>query len=123
MAFKTLQGGDRAPIHNLAEDGPLVGTYLRTDKINTKFGEKDLHVFTVAGGAEAALFGSYRISEAVETVKDETPPVVLRITDLGTKSVTSNGNSVRDITIEISDDPADLAGASAAPAAVDNDDI
>lgn len=114
MAFKKLGSGDRAPIHNL-EDGPLTGTYIRTDTIQTKFGEKPLHVFAVAGGAEAAVFGNFRINEAVETVKDIDPPVLLRITDLGTKSVTKNGNSVRDIVIEVSDDPADMAEVSVSP--------
>jgi hypothetical protein len=123
MAFKPLAGGDRAPIHNLIEDGPLVGTYVRTDTINTKFGEKPLHVFAVAGGAESALFGNFRINDAVETVKDENPPVILRISDPGTKSVTTSGNFVRDIQIEVSTDEEDLALVSSAPAPVDDDDV
>ena len=125
MAFAPHGGGDRAPIHNLEEQGPLVGTYLRTDTIKTKFGEKPLHVFAVAGGAEAAVFGTWRINDAVETVKDEDRPVIMRITDLGTKSTTNSGNSVRDILVEVSYDPADLEEASPAPAPVadDSDDI
>lgn len=123
MSFKPVSTADRAPIHNLIEDGPLVGTYLRTDTIPTKFGDKPLHVFAVAGGAEAAVFGNYRINEAVETIKDEQPPLVVRITDPGTKSVTKSGNSVRDTIIEVSSDPADAELLTAAPADDADSDI
>lgn len=121
MTFRKLGGGDRTPIHNLEEDGPLVGTYVRTDTINTKFGEKPLVVLAVAGGAEAAIFGTWRVMKAVELVKDEQPPLVLRISDPGTRSVTKNGQSVRDIVVEVSDDPADLDSLSPAPVAADDD--
>ena len=126
MAFKTLGvGGDFPRTHNLAEDGPAIGTFVETRLVDTKFGaDKPVHTFAGPGGEEFQLWGNFRINEAVELVKDEQPPVVLRITDPGTKTITKSGNSVRDIIIEVGDasdlDDAPVPASVSAPA---DDDI
>ena len=125
MAFNRLNtgGGDFPRTHNLAEDGPAIGTFFETRLVDTKFGaDKPVHTFAGPGGEEFQLWGNFRINEAVELVKDEQPPVVLRITDPGTKSITKSGNSVRDIIIEVGD-ASDLDDATPPPSVSAPDDI
>jgi hypothetical protein len=114
VTFQKRSGGDFAPIHNLVEDGPLVGTYVTTRDADFGFGPKPVHTFAVAGGAETAVFGNFRINELVETIKDEKPQPIVRLTYLGKKR-TSNGNSVNDILVELSYDEEDAEALTAAP--------
>lgn len=125
MAFKQHGGGNFPPTHNLEEDGPLVGTYVETREVDLGYKDqqgnpkpKKVHTFSVAGGAQAQLWGSYRIDDAVETVKAENPPPVVRFTHQG-KTRTANGNTVNNILVEISDDPEDAELLSPAPAGSD----
>jgi hypothetical protein len=121
MAFEKRSGGDFAPTHDLKEDGPLVGTYVSTKKVQTKVGEKPIHTFAVAGGAEVQVWGNYRINDLVENIEDENPQPIVRLTYQG-QTTTKNGNKVNDILVELSYDEEDATELTAAPAG-ETDDI